>query len=261
MIVELVKYLLTRSSIKAKKLGYLHEAIAIESRFNRASTSWKNHLEMTRKSILQRCAQCKSKNVIVIIGAGSLYDVPVADLARQFQSVYLIDIVFTRRARRLIKDHQNIEAIEYDISGIKTDLLNWKHAHNLPELELPVLPSFIPMPDLVISVNLMSQLPVIPRQYIEKSGYLHKKELDKWCNSLLASHLAFIRSQAAMTCIISDVTHTAYDKNGHELEIGDMLYGLDPGIPEQSWKWELAPIGEVDPRYSITATVNVYLNI
>jgi len=259
MIIELFKYIFSQSSKKARKLGYLHEAIAIESRFNRSSTFWKMHLDNTKKSILSACDQCETKNSILIIGAGSLNDIPIAEISSQFKNVYMLDIVFTRDSRRKMRQFDNIEIIECDISGI-SDLMKWRNGEPLPKLSIPVLPN-ITRPNLVVSVNIMSQLPVIPRNHIETAGYADDQSLNKWCSKLLENHITLIRSFDTNTCVITDINHTAVSKNGDELDKFDMLYGLMIGEPQNKWKWNLAPIGEIDPEYSLNATVHCYFNI
>ena len=259
MIIELFKYVFSRSSKKARKLGYLHEAIAIESRFNRSSKFWKTHLNNTKKAIISACNQCEIKSSIVIIGAGSLNDIPIAEISRQFKNVYLLDIVFTYASRRKISQFNNIDILESDISGI-SDLMKWRNGEPLPTLNMPILPN-IPHPDLVVSANVMSQLPVIPRNHIEASGYTDDQALNKWCNELLENHISFIKSLDTKTCVITDINHIADDESGKELDNFDMLYGLKIGEPQNTWIWNLAPIGEINSKYSINATVHCYLHV
>jgi len=259
MIVEIIKYMLSTASSAVKKTGYLHEAIAIESRYKRAKESWQPHIDNTRNQIISTVSKINKFDCIVVAGAGSLFDVPVALLAEKFNQVILIDIVFTHKARQIAGRFNNVQLQVADLSGIQDPAILCASTRNLPELDVPQLPELLSHPDLFVSVNLFSQLAVTPRMCLEKKQQYDEKILDQWCSELLNNQLQFMRQLECPVCIISDHTHHVLDQHGKQVQQNDMLYGCQLPGKQADWLWDLAPAGELKGGYRIKADVSCWL--
>ena len=258
MIKEWIKYILSPATPVVKKAGYLHEAIAIESRHDRARKAWLLHINETRNNIISFVKKYEQNNCVMIAGAGSLHDVPVDFLASRFGKVILLDIVFTRRARSIAKQYANVELHEHDLSGIKNLQQLVSSAGTLPETGKPELPGGLPEPDMFLSVNLLSQLPVTPRVCLEKPGLFCEHDLDRWCKRLIENQILFMRQMKYPVCLVSDYRHRVYDKHDRLLQKTDMLYGVPPGKQHCQWEWSLAPQGELGQGYRIMADVGCW---
>jgi len=259
MIVEFIKYLLSTASPVVKKAGYLHEAIAIESRYKRAKESWQSHIDHTWNQIISVIEDQDKFDSVIVAGAGSLHDIPVDFLANKYNKVTLIDIVFTYRARKIAKRYSNIELYLCDLSGIQEPEKLLEPDITLPVIGVPHLPEVLKKPDLFLSVNLLSQLAVTPRICIEKHGLHKEHEIDQWCNQLLKNQILFMKKFHCPVFIISDFAQNVYDKNGGLLQHNDMLYHCNLPGKKAEWLWEIAPSGELKRGYQIRAEVGCWL--
>lgn len=161
MLLEWLSYITTPCSKLARKLGYLHEAIAIRERHSRQKKSWQPHLDRSREFILKSAAQCRESGTVVILGSGSLLDVPLEQLASSFEQVYLVDIIHLPKVRKQIRHHPNVQLIEADLTCLGELLLDKSTDSPPPFPKAPVLPIQGKV-DLVVSLNLLSQLPLNP---------------------------------------------------------------------------------------------------
>jgi hypothetical protein len=99
-------------------------------------------------------------------GAGTLYDVPLDALAKTFERVELIDIIRRKEAHQIAAAYPNVTFRNVDISGTSRTLAAMPHrATEAPSVG--ALPIFAPETDLVISVNLVSQLAKIPQEWLQ----------------------------------------------------------------------------------------------
>ena len=249
MIREVITYLSTPCLPYAKKMGYLYETIAMRERYRRNKASWQPHLENTRRFILSAAENSAKNNRITILGSGLLLDVPLKELSGLFKEIILADIIHLPETRKTAKKFKNVRPIEFDASGISERIfMNISEgAMELPESE-PHLPEN--EADLVVSLNLLSQLPVVPHAYaLKKIAHLDKNgatedEIIDWCRRIIESHVSWLKSLPCPICLISDHEFLLKDKNGIIREKGSTLYGVSLPEPDESWTWSIAPIGE-----------------
>lgn len=241
MIKELWQYVSTDTSLPvAKEMGFLKEAIAMGARADRCQQSWGAHYQNCQKAILNASARCLQKRTLLILGAGSLNDVPLGILSTQFEKVILVDLVFLKSARRLAEQFENVELVEHDI----TESLSWIQRGQ----------SFVQTPekwvhddtiDLVVSLNLITQLPLIPVRWLIDTYGLTEDEADVVGKQLIFAHLHYLRSFSGEVCIIADRTGIEFDAEGNEIDRFDPWWDVEPPKADTVWDWELIPLGEV----------------
>lgn len=246
MIREAITYLSTSCPAYARRMGYLKEAISIEARYRRCAGSWRPHLERTKKAVMHAVAQCPSKRKVVVLGAGPFLDLPLDGLSNAFSEVVLADVLFLGSAVRQVRRFDNVQTVLCDVTGVAMAL------HNMGQegpVNLPGPSAVIPesdSADLVISLNLLSQLPLVPRGYItKKPGWTDADALDTWGRRVINAHIEGLQSCKGIACLITD-THTVLrDRQGNEVERISML--CDIGLPPafDSWQWDFAPFGEI----------------
>lgn len=238
-------------------MDYLSEAIAMRGRYRRNRKAWQPHLEHTRRAVLSAAGKCRNRGRIVLLGAGLLLDVPVRELSTMFREVVLLDIVFLPEARRSSRQYGNVTLVQRDVTNVAQKL--YENIHQ-GLCELPEAASVIPEIDgntgLVVSLNVLSQLWVVPRAYaLRKPGGPDEEHLDDWCRQIVASHYAFLRSLTCDTCLIADHEFVKRDRTGRVVSAGSTLYGLALTEPDDSWTWNIMPMGK--GRQYVSKELNV----
>ncbi|MDX1810930.1 MAG: hypothetical protein R3240_03215 [Gammaproteobacteria bacterium] len=254
MLLEFIQYLTNPGSKFARQLGYNKELIAINARYKRNKTAWRTHLQNSQNTILQAAELCPTKNHTMILGAGLLYDIPIAQLVRTFQHITLVDIAFSAQAKKVARTNKKIELIEHDlngldqnISGLTRDTLSEINAC-LPQTKQPV--------DLIISANVLSQLHLAPVHFLEEKLKLREEVLFEFAQQLLQAHIDLLRGQTSRVCLITDYLRFHEIRGNKTCE--SALLGIELPEPDQSWRWQIAPEGELAKNESMETLVYAY---
>jgi len=260
MLTELFAYLTTPCPRSVRRMGYLYEAVALRGRYRRCQAHWKDHLERSRRAVLEAAGTCRDHGAAVILGSGLLLDVPLADLAERFQEIVLADIVHLPQARRYARRFGNVKLRTYDVSTVVERLLEHIESgrRELPE---PVIDDvgLACAPSLVVSLNILSQLPVLPRHYaLAHMPGLQEDVLRDWCLRIIASHHASLRALPCDAYLIADYAYTKRNRRGAVLEEGSTIHGFTLPAPLSGWTWRIAPLGEQSRRYAKELSVGVW---
>ena len=262
MIVEFIEYLTTSCPPYARKTGYLKEAIAIRARYGRLREAWRPHLEQTQALIEEASRACDRHRKAVVLGSGLLLDIPLGALAASFERVLLVDLVHLRRARRLAARHRNVELVTEDITGLAPEFdfrvsAGWR-GDPVPEPDL-----FLddPSVDLVVSANVMAQLPIFPAAALQRRIGLDGDELDRFCQGIVEAHLAYLHKFEAVVCLITEIEREAFDKQGNSLQRHEALFGVELPDGAAYWDWDLAPLGEISRQHALRNRVAGFCDI
>ncbi len=253
MIKELYQYWTTPCSPAARKLGYLKELIAIDARSKRVAPYWQDHLDKTCEVIIEAQKQCRNFDKAVILGAGLLLDIPLALLADKFKEVILVDIVQPKSFRKIREQFPNVAYLQHDVTGVVSALLSYKYGDVLP-IPDDQLPATLQNADFLASVNLLSQLSIIPYQELLKKGCCSKK-INEWCANLISAHLKQLNKVSGRVCLITDTQHQYINKAGCCIEERDMIMGVSLPVPDSQWDWVVAPFGEAYRKKKVVAKV------
>ena len=255
MFGEIFDWLTTPCPAEARKLGYLREAIAIKARHRRHRQAWQPHLDRTKALIERSMAAAAKRRRAVVLGSGPLLDVPVASLARTFEAVDLIDLVHPKAARHIAAAHANVTLRTEDISGVSVSLAAMpKDAAQAPQLGSP--PMLSEDTDFVVSVNLLSQLPDIPAQWLGAKTALIKPARKAFARRLVRCHLDWLLRLDALVCLVTDVERRYVERDGTELPAWDSLQGVTLPPATDIWTWDVAPAGETHPDLAVRMTVH-----
>ncbi len=247
MLCEFYTYLTTNCPPYVRHLDYLQEIIAMRGRHKRQQTSWMPHLQNTRRFILSTANRCQNRNKIVILGSGLLLDVPLLELTLMFREVVLVDIVFLPEVRKTAKKYSNVKLFPVDITNVAQKLFENVRLGicELPKATHPLISSLDEDIGLVVSLNLLSQLWVMPRAYALKTlPLLDEEELDDWCGQIVSSHYAFLQLLTCSVCLVADYEFVKRDKTCYITSCGSTVFNLQLPDPEESWTWNIMPIGE-----------------
>lgn len=246
MLLEALAYLTTPCPQPYRRMGYLKELIATEARYRRCRAAWQPHLERTRAVITRAARATEGKNRAVVLGAGMVADVPLDELARKFRAVELVDLCFAKQTRRNVWRNPNIERVTFDVTGTLATLAKGT-------VPTPGLPDGLALgdADLVVSVNVLSQLPLVPLAYLRKiRPDLDAAAIDGFAEALIRNHVALLETCPGTVCLVTDVERQLRDAD-RLIETEDPLRGVLPARDGEEWLWEIAPRYEVSPDYAI----------
>ena len=245
MLGEWFTYLTTPCPRYLREMGYLRELVGIRSRYRRCRGPWANHLENCRKLIIEAAAACHRRRRAVILGSGYLHDVPLAELSGLFDQVTLVDLVHPRAARRLARRYPNVGFVEHDLTGVLRALhfVVEEGGEALPRPGLGALPG--DGADLVVSANLLSQLPLLPRKYLERHGY--SEGIGDFSRALVQCHLSDLAAFPGIACLIADIERLTVEDD-EVVASEDPLYGVPLPYRGREWIWNIAPRPEADRR-------------
>ncbi|MGE7419055.1 hypothetical protein [Methylobacterium tarhaniae] len=239
MLLDLLHWLTLPAPLAARRLGYVGDSVRLASRSRRCRRAWAPHLAAAKDAVRAAMRDLPRCDTAVVLGSGLLDDVPIDDLAAAFRRVVLVDAVHPWRGRWRARRHPNVVRLVHDLSGTRDLLLGRSEAFG------PVLPPACREADLVVSANLLSQLPIRPVARLEAAVRIGPwTDPDAFGHRIVAAHLDALAELPARICLVTDRDETEENRDGQVIERLDLLYGVDPGPAPRDWDWVLAPFGE-----------------
>jgi hypothetical protein len=237
--------------------------IAKAQRENR--DGWRAHAQRNRAFIAEAVSQCARKELVVVLGAGQAFDLPLLELARAFARVVLVDIdgpALEATISSAIKDpglRARVEARVLDLSGINgqlvravdqvfagsggaddvcAELADLCRSYWLPQR--PRLLGADERADLLISDLVLSQIAWPQRVYAlrlyeERFGKLEGEAERRWVVPwwelelrVQQDHITSLAGAAERIVLCSDVVSraTLLDAAGVEREMGPKTFAL-----------------------------------
>ena len=248
MLRDLLRRLTTPCPAWARDMGYLREQHGIQGRHARCRGAWEPHLRNTRRTILAAVERCPARRKAVVFGSGPLLDVPLPELAAAFREVVLVDIVHPLGGDWRLA---NVTALTADVTGVVEALHEAPHAPDRPlPLSRPTLFLDDPEVDLAASVNLLSQLPSIPCQYLADCGQHRPGAIQAMARDLVRAHLDYLTRLPGVATLVCDLERRTLDRHGRLVERKSALRGVPFPWAGEEWIWDLAPRPETDPNLS-----------
>jgi hypothetical protein len=252
MILEALEYLLSPCPWAWRRMGYLHEQIAIDACLSRNRRAWEPHLQASRKVILQASGRCPKGGTAFLVGAGLQHDLPLADLCAHFDQVLLGDLVHRPRRRLGMRmQHPRVRCVEHDASGVLAELYRegrqWSEEDLLRRVEqaVPGYPRELGQaPALLVSASLCSQLSLLPLEWLERERNFSEGFGRRLEAAFTGAHLRWLAAAPGVRVLISDLARCEIDEDGRETSRREVA-GLERlPKPEATWRWRLAPIPE-----------------
>ncbi len=265
MLAELFRYLTLRCPPWARLLGLAHEHVAIRQRHRRVPEAWAPHLEASRAAILAAVGRCPQHRRVVVIGAGDCRDVPVAELAAQFEAVVLTDVVLGPELRKLARrSGGKIRATVWDATGVLAALAQGHDELTAVQVEALFARGDPGLPpggeaDLLVSANCISQLGVVPVDRLEPEGA--DDGFQSRCGAAAARrHLQWLAARSGVRVLLGDRARLDIDAQGRELKREPVLGMERQRAPDRTWRWMLAPIPEWDRGYHRVHEVGAWID-
>jgi hypothetical protein len=248
MIAETLNHLATLPITRRPHRRFIRSSVSLWSRAGRCRHAWAEHETRSQNAVFDAIADLKQRRTAVVLGSGLLRDVPIAALAKAFDTVVLVDLVHLASVRVWLGARRigNVRAIERDLSGY--DQLA---AGQVPE-PLGFLRQ-VPYLDFVVSANLLSQIGRGAQRRLtdEPVGSMPGDTAAKLVNA----HLLGLTGLPCRTCLITDIAYAVIDRTGRTHEEADLLLGVAAPEATDRWAWPVAPLGEESKDYQIVHQV------
>lgn len=255
MIREAFTYLLERPKLQeAIKFGHLFESVSILSREKRCKNAWASHRENCKSFIAGSIQSAHHLESVLVLGSGPLHEIPIELLAKTFKRVVLVDIVHLSSTKKKCAPYNNIEFVEHELTEIERDIfLSGKLINKIPK-------NFIDSSwGLVLSVNVMSQLPLHLEKFIRKKFNFNDSEIEIFLQNITKNHFLFLESFQAPAVLITDTeTHYLDDKSAI-LQVDLNYEHIKLPKPVKEWMWDVAPIPEFKKDIAIKMKVSGFV--
>lgn len=252
MLHEIYLYLTENAQKDAKIFGHLKESIALYKKAQRHSSSWKAHQLQSQAAILKTASQIKNKKKLLIFGAGMLEEIPIRQLAEEWEKIILVDIVYLSKILKKYQSYSNLEFVYWDI----TECIQFFNSPIKKKInDIPLPQKFLKAEDdfdLIISCNLISQLP-IPFQKKLASHYT-EKEIEQISFQICQNHFNYLHQFKKTVLLITDI-ETHIFRSSIEKDIETPYFRFKLPRPFMTWNWEIAPKGEINSKTALQMKV------
>jgi hypothetical protein len=273
------------------KLGFRETSVGIGKAQREHREGWWAHAQRNRSYINEAAGRTEGRKLAVVLGAGHAFDLPLVELAGQFEKLVLVDIdgeALEQTVSGVFKDpglRSRLELRVLDLTGINRALVERLEAlvagtEVLEKIErlchgyrLAPPPRLLPegeRTDLLVSSCVLTQL-VWPqrsfaeRLYQQRFGTLRGPAEQRWARmwaelelKVQQDHFTALAGVAELVAFTTDVlSHvTVLDAAGIERPTGDTVYAL--GVP--TLRDRIPQLFQVEahqswewPRYKATA--------
>jgi hypothetical protein len=246
MLLEAIIYAITPCTDIARRMGFLRESISIISRHRRCEQQWTNHLFESRQIIKTAIKKTSGDRRAIIFGAGLGYDLPVVDLTTHFQEVILVDLVHSWPIRLLAWKNPKIKLITHDVTESLSNLARGDLNIQSPNRFLDDITA-----DLIVSLNILSQLPTLPAAYLEDHFGIEEEITRGVSSKIIQCHIDYLKKFSGIVCLITDIEREIRDADGARMEKFSALQGVAVPWRCKNWLWEIVPLGEESSDYSV----------
>jgi len=209
------------------------------SRSQRCEEQWGSHFKSCQQTIQTAVSYCSTHHTVLVFGAGSLKDVPVDILSRRFKKVILVDLLFLKSARQRVKGFSNVELVEADITESIASIYTGSAHLSTPQRWLDC--SDI---SLVVSLNVITQLPLLPSKWLMKRFGFNEFEINRFIKQMIQQHIDYLQNFSGLSCLIADRWDTEFDYLGNKVDEFDPWWEVAQPATVEEWDWVLVPRGE-----------------
>ena len=268
MLAEWFRHLTTPCPRPLRDMGYLKELIAVDARHRRCREAWAPHLRHCHDLIGKATENIRHRKVTVL-GSGLLLDIPIEGLADAFDEVVLVDILHLPAVEKRVRAWPNVRLQTLDLTGVAE--ATWRHVSQgrsgpLPAPEADTGP--FAESDLVVSANLLTQLPLGPMGLVQGMGRsgargFEDADIKAFSKRIVGHHLDFLMALPGRVCLLTETERVIVDGDGDVVESIDPLFGNDlpAAALQKHWTWDIAPRPEInrhiDLRFRMTGIADL----
>jgi len=223
-------------------MGYYDYQSGLIYRHLNQESGWDSHLDKCRRYILRAIDNIKPGKVTVL-GSGWLLELPVAEIVEKTGKVELVDIIHPPDVVKQAGAIENVELIESDVTGGLIENV-WKKINAYPffrkadNLEGILIPEYKPLsdPGLIISLNLITQLEVLPVRYLKKKARINEEELYRFRRTIQERHMELLSKYRSV--LITDYEEVITPRSGEKVRIPTLITELPRGTDKEEWTWD-----------------------
>ncbi len=254
MLAQWALVALTRTEPALRRLGLVGDGVRLWARRARCRTEWAAHEAQCHAIVRRAMQELPQRRKALVLGSGLVRDVPISELSATFGQVILADAVHLPVTRLRLARHRNLHFVTVDLAGTARWL-----AGEFPERE-DALAEFRSDPeiDLVISANLLSQLPLAPESWAEDHPDLAPMPASELARAIVDRHLADLARFPARVCLLTDTRQREIGRPGSIIADEDLLHGAALPAPDAAWDWTVAPARETGDGTTLVHRVQAY---
>jgi len=245
------------------KLGYYDYQQGLIIRHMKVCSGWETHLANCRRFIIDTVKKEKP-NKITVLGSGWLLDFPLVECLSHVALIDLVDIVHPPQVKEQIKPFPGVTTVDADVSGGLIEEV-WKKSatrfwlFKRKSLETLTVPRFeLIEPGLVISLNILTQLEVLPIRFLEKRSNYTETDYLRFRKEVQNSHLEMLKNHNSL--LITDIKEIFNHNDGSISEEVTMVADLPEGSQREEWRWDFDSVGmDFNHKRSVMEVVAVKL--
>ena len=197
---------------------------------------------------------------MAILGSGWLLDIPLDKILPMVSHAYLVDINHPKPIRHRWENNPKVTFVETDITGgaasIFFDILKGKTSEeDALEAAKSLHPGWdIPKSDLIISVNILSQLAHIPAETLKEHRKISPDKATTLISTFQQQHLEWLCGMESI--LITDFEEELFDEK-------DKLCGVNPvcAIDLRRWKQVDRWRWKFDSKMTYRSDFKTYLQV
>jgi len=219
-----------------KNSHYKTDQNGIINRYFVEKNNWEEHLDNSKQYILNFISDCVDKN-IAILGSGWLLDVPVNEILRKNNKLYLFDINHPKQLVKKYGNEKNIEFVKADLTNNLVAALTYaKKFNEFAEIVTNVIPLNFNKYDFVISLNLLNQLDILLCDLLKKKFNITDTALIDIRQAIQQKHLFALPK--GKSCIITDYSEINYRQSISDGKVKQLIYTpFDNLRNKKEWFW------------------------
>lgn len=227
--------------IELHRMGFYNDQSGLVRRFSREEPAWLNHLKAC-KSLIVRAVSATDPCRIAVAGAGSLLDLPLHQIIGSKRTVTLVDIAPPLPAVRDSAKHEGVLFLEDDVTGGLVERVYRMTSRGFFRrgIDIETLLDYEPWSppagtDMVISLNVMTQLAALPVDYLRRKTRITTDEEKRIRRTVQQRHLDMLLRYNSV--LITDFTEITTD-GGKRVSSSPLLeFDLPPGVTNEQWDW------------------------
>lgn len=201
-------------------MGYFADQRGIIRRYHREREGWDEHLQHTRQYAAE-AMQGKKRKTAAVLGSGWLLDVPLDEMCRYFEKLYLYDVRHPATVKKRIHALNNVELRVCDISCFARPVYQYaKQYRNCSQR--PSIGDIQPRSELnlndfdfVFSCNILNQLDILLIDYLSQFFALSNEETQIFRCNVQNHHINLLPRNRS--CLVADYEEISFSPDGKEI--------------------------------------------
>ena len=225
-----------------RRMGYFDDQSGIIRRYQREREHWDTHLKNTRQSVMEAMSGKNSKSAAVL-GSGWLLDVPVEEMSRYFEKLFLYDIRHPVAVKKQVRLQGNVELRVCDISGFARSVYQYtkqyRNCRERPPISVIQPQTALDLSDFdfVFSCNILNQLDILLIDYLAQFIELSHEETLDFRNNVQQHHIGILPRNRS--CIVADYEEITCAPDGREISRkASVRHSIIQRSDARRWTWK-----------------------